>query len=67
MTWRNVGLRCSCIVLGLVCVVLTARLGAEAAVGLAGSTSGRAASGAAIGITAALSIWMAKIAGPWRI
>jgi hypothetical protein len=67
MKWRKVVLRCSCVVLALVCIILTARLGAETAVGLVGSTPGRTASGAAIGITAALSIWMAKLAGPWRI
>ena len=67
MNWHKAGLRCSCIALALVCIVLTARLGAEAAVGLVGSTPGRTVSGAGIGITAALSLWMAKLAGPWRI
>jgi hypothetical protein len=64
---RKIGLRCCCLLLALTSVILIAKLGAQAAVGYGGSTPDLSASIAGILSTAALSIWMSKRAGPWRI
>lgn len=66
MRSRTVGLRVSSVIFGLLCLAHVARLGTRAEVVVGSHHFGRMPSLVAVIVCGFLSIWLAKLAGPWR-
>ncbi len=66
MKARTIGLRAACILFGLVGLVLIARLWARSEIVIGGTHLGRIPSSFLIAASGGLSIWLSKLAGPWR-
>ena len=65
MKSRTVGLRVSCLIFALICLAHVARLGTRTDVIVAGHHFGSNWSVVAVVISGVLSIWLAKLSGPW--
>jgi hypothetical protein len=62
---RTKGLRVSSVIFGLVCLGLIARLWARPEIVIGSYHIGRISSWISIVVAGWLSIWLAKLAGPW--
>jgi hypothetical protein len=65
MKLRTIGLRVSGVIFGLVSLGLIARLWARSEIFIGGYNLGRIPSLFVIIVTGGLSIWLARLAGPW--
>ena len=65
MNSRTAGLRVSSVIFGLISLSHIVRLGAQVGIVIGGYHLGQIPSFIAIAITGGLSIWLAKLAGPW--
>jgi hypothetical protein len=65
MKSRTLGLRISSLIFGLFCLAHIARLTMRAEIIVGNYRFGRIPSGIAVIVSGALSIWLAKLAGPW--
>jgi hypothetical protein len=66
MNSRTLGLRVSSLIFALFCVAHIARLTARAEITIGSHRFGPIPSFIAVIISGVLSIWLAKLAGPWR-
>jgi len=65
MKSRTLGLRVSSLLFGLFCLAHIARLSTRAEIIVGSHSFGQIPSFIAVTLSAILSIWMAKLAGPW--
>jgi hypothetical protein len=65
MKSRTLGLRVSSLIFGLFCLAHIARLSTRAEIIIGSHHFGRIPSFIAVIISGVLSIWLAKLAGPW--
>jgi hypothetical protein len=65
MKARTIGLRIASLIFGLICIAHIARWWARTDIVIGGYYVGQSWSVIGIIITGGLSIWLAKLAGPW--